>query len=395
MNRNKLDVTFHGRHAGTLSETPDHRVAFAYTQEWLEDGFPISPFSLPLKPGVFLPSTRNFEGLFGVFADSLPDAWGQLLLNRMLRERGINIDETGALTRLAIIGDSGMGALSYHPAEGTWNAQKLPDLDELAQECIRILNHEETQDADQLFALGGSSGGARPKVMTAEWIIKFPASTEDPDAGVMEKSYMDCAQRCGILVPETRLLPSKRCGGYFSVRRFDRSPHADGTLHRHHVLTAAAILEADWRSPALDYHTLMKLTKILCRDRREDVEQMYRRMCFNVFAHNRDDHSKNFSFLYNENTDRWSLSPAYDLTWSSTYYGEHTTTVDGNGRNPGMKELQAVGRKAGMPAKDCRAIAEQIQAEAIPLEAEYRPNPQNGQRRGKQSFPHPNKQLHK
>ena len=208
--------------------------------------------------------------------------------------------------------------------------------------------------------------------MTEEWIIKFPASAEDPNSGVMEKAYMDCARRCGITVPETRLLPSKRCGGYFSVRRFDRTINENGEYLRHHMLTAAAILEADWRTPCLDYHTLMKLTKILCRDRREDMEQMYQRMCFNVFAHNRDDHSKNFSFLYDDKTDRWSLSPAYDLTWSSTYYGEHTTTVDGNGRDPGMKELLAVGKQAGLPAKRCREMAEQIQAEAQPLEEKYR-----------------------
>ncbi len=374
MNGNKLEVTFHGQTAGTLSETADHRVAFAYTQEWLRGGFPISPFSLPLKPEVFVPSFSHFGGLFGVFADSLPDAWGQLLMNRMLQRRGINIDEVGQLNRLAIIGDSGMGALCYQPVWEVWQPQDLTDLDTLAQECQRILNREETQDADRMFALAGSSGGARPKVMTEEWIIKFPASTEDPDSGIMEKAYMDSAQRCGITVPETRLLPSKRCGGYFSVRRFDRTPGIDGILQRHHVLTAAAILELDRRSPSMDYHTLMKLTKILCRDRREEVEQMYRRMCFNVFAHNRDDHSKNFSFLYNEIKDQWSLSPAYDLTWSNTYYGEHTTTVNGNGRDPGMKELLAVGKAAGLSAKRCREIAEEIQAEAIPLETRYRNN---------------------
>lgn len=101
------------------------------------------------------------------------------------------------------------------------------------------------------------------------------------------------------------------------------------------MLTAAALLELDFNQPSLDYHELMKLTKILTRDCTEDVENMYRRMCFNVFAHNRDDHSKNFTYIYNEKDDMWRLSPAYDLTYSNTYYGEHTTTVDGNGKNPG------------------------------------------------------------
>ena len=146
----------------------------------------------------------------------------------------------------------------------------------------------------------------------------------------------------------------------------------DGTVRRHHVLTTAALLELDWRSPSMDYHTLMKLTKILCWDRTEDLEQTYRRMCFNVFAHNRDDHSKNFSFIYDDGTDQWSLSPAYDLTWSSTYYGEHTTSVDRNGRDPGMKELLKVGTAAGLSREKCRQIAEQIREEAVPLAEQYR-----------------------
>ena len=83
------------------------------------------------------------------------------------------------------------------------------------------------------------------------------------------------------------------------------------------------------------------------------MREMFRRMCFNVFAHNRDDHSKNFTYLYDDEKDRWSLSPAYDLTYSNTYYGEHTTTVDGNGRNPGRKELLAVGIAAGMKKEAC------------------------------------------
>ena len=372
MNGNKLDVLFGDRLVGTLSETPDHRVAFAYTREWIENGFPVSPFSLPVKEGVFLPSAMVFGGLFGVFADSLPDAWGQLLMNRMLRKRGRDPGQVGQLARLAIIGDAGMGAIRYQPGVETWPEQEISDLDALAQECREILNRGGTGDADRLFALAGSSGGARPKVMTDEWIIKFPASTEDQDSGTMEKDYMDCAMRCGIIVPETRLLPSQRCSGYFSVKRFDRERLQDGSLKRRHMLTAAAILETDWHTPSLDYHTLMKLTKILCCDRRSEVEQMFRRMCFNVFAHNRDDHSKNFSYVYNEAKDRWSLSPAYDLTWSSTYFGEHTTTVDGNGRDPGLKELLAVGKAAGLSAAWCRKTAEHIRDEAFPLEAKYR-----------------------
>ena len=159
---------------------------------------------------------------------------------------------------------------------------------------------------------------------------------------------------------ETKLFPSKICKGYFGTRRFDRVTNQNGTK-RIHMLTAAALLELDFEQPSLDYHSLMKLTKILTRDNYDDVENMFRRMCFNVFAHNRDDHSKNFTYLYDEEKDQWRLSPAYDLTYSNTYYGEHTTTVDGNGKNPGRKELLAVGIAAGMKKDRCMEIINEIE----------------------------------
>lgn len=213
---------------------------------------------------------------------------------------------------------------------------------------------------DELYYFGGTSGGARPKIMTTidneEWIIKFPAHVDGVDAGKMEYDYSCCARKCGIVMTETKLFHSDKCKGYFGTKRFDRPSGKD----RVHMLTAAALLELDFEQPSLDYHSLMKLTKILTRDESEDVENMFRRMCFNVFAHNRDDHSKNFIYLYNEKNDSWHLSPAYDLTYSNTYYGKHTITVDGNGRNPGKKELLAVGLEAGMKKDNCIKIIDSI-----------------------------------
>ena len=357
MNERKLDVYLGERLVGTLAETADHRVAFAYADAWLEDGFAISPFSLPVEQKVFVPGSQAFQGLWGVFADSLPDAWGRLLVNRMLKHRGFPPEEVTPLERLAIVGSSGMGALTYRPAWDLHEPSHLGDLDALSAQCQALLLQEDASDLDALFQLGGSSGGARPKVMTEEWVIKFPASREMPEVGRMEKEYMDCAASCGIEVPETRLLPSRLCSGYFAARRFDREQAASQVIRRH-MLTAAAILETDWRTASMDYHTLMKLTRILSRSNAEDTVQMYRRMCFNVFAHNRDDHAKNFSWLYDPAQDCWHPSPAYDLTWSTIYYGEHATTVDGNGKNPGMQELLAVGKAAGMKVKACREIAE-------------------------------------
>lgn len=164
-------------------------------------------------------------------------------------------------------------------------------------------------------------------------------------------------------MPETRLFASEICAGYFGVKRFDRVRKKKGEEpERIHMLTAAALLELDFEQPSLDYHALMKLTKILTHGREEDLDNMFRRTCFNVLAHNRDDHSKNFTFLYDEAKDEWRLSPAYDLTYSTTYYGEHTTTVDGEGANPGEKELLAVGLGAGMSKKKCVEVMHEVEA---------------------------------
>lgn len=369
--RRTLQVLLGDKVVGTLGLANNYQVAFEYTDEWIETGFSISPFSLPLKKEVFLPTKEYFDGLFGVFADSLPDAWGRLLLRRLLKEKGKKEDELTVLDRLAIVGDSGMGALTYRPQQEFYEKEELADLDELAVSCQKILNTEYSEKLDELYRLGGTSGGARPKIMTKiddeDWIIKFSAHVDGRDAGVMEYEYALCARKCGISMSDVKLFPSKQCRGYFGTRRFDRKQGGQ----RVHMLTAAALLELDFTQPSLDYHSLMKLTSLITGNNEEDMDNMFRRMCFNVFAHNRDDHSKNFTYLYNEQENRWRLSPAYDLTYSNTYFGEHTTTVDGNGRNPGIKELMEVGKKAGLKKDWCREAAEEIRVCVNEMLGEY------------------------
>ena len=364
MKQNKaLQVLFDNRVVGTLALAANHKVVFQYDDNWLEQGFSISPFSLPLENQVFVPTKDYFDGLFGVFADSLPDYWGRLLLKRLLLAHEQNSDKLTVIDRLAIVGKSGMGALTYYPEQSFSEENDNTDLDELAFQCQKILHTEYSDKLDELYRLGGTSGGARPKIMTTiddeDWIIKFSAHVDGENAGKMEYDYSCCARKCGITMSETKLFPSEVCEGYFGIKRFDRISDISGTK-RVHMLTAAALLELDFEQPSLDYHSLMKLTKIITRDNKDDVENMFRRMCFNVFAHNRDDHSKNFTYLYDESADSWRLSPAYDLTYSNTYYGEHTTTVDGNGRNPGKKELLAVGTMAGMKKELCMDIITEI-----------------------------------
>ena len=366
MKQNKaLQVLFDNRVVGTLALAANHKVVFQYDDSWLEQGFSISPFSLPLENQVFVPTKDYFDGLFGVFADSLPDHWGRLLLKRLLLAHEQNPDKLTVIDRLAIVGKSGMGALTYYPEQSFSEENDNTDLDELAFQCQKILHTEYSDKLDELYRLGGTSGGARPKIMTTindeDWIIKFSAHVDGENAGKMEYDYSCCARKCGITMSETKLFPSEVCEGYFGIKRFDRISDISGTK-RVHMLTAAALLELDFEQPSLDYHSLMKLTKIITRDNKDDVENMFRRMCFNVFAHNRDDHSKNFTYLYDESADSWRLSPAYDLTYSNTYYGEHTTTVDGNGRNPGKKELLAVGTMAGMKKELCMDIITEIKS---------------------------------
>ena len=366
MKQNKaLQVLFDNRVVGTLALAANHKVVFQYDDSWLEQGFSISPFSLPLENQVFVPTKDYFDGLFGVFADSLPDHWGRLLLKRLLLAHEQNPDKLTVIDRLAIVGKSGMGALTYYPEQSFSEENDNTDLDELAFQCQKILHTEYSDKLDELYRLGGTSGGARPKIMTTindeDWIIKFSAHVDGENAGKMEYDYSCCARKCGITMSETKLFPSEVCEGYFGIKRFDRISDISGTK-RVHMLTAAALLELDFEQLSLDYHSLMKLTKIITRDNKDDVENMFRRMCFNVFAHNRDDHSKNFTYLYDESADSWRLSPAYDLTYSNTYYGEHTTTVDGNGRNPGKKELLAVGTIAGMKKELCMDIITEIKS---------------------------------
>lgn len=359
-----LDVYYHGKLVGTLAETPDKRIAFQYSSEWQRTGFPISPFSLPLRNDVFVPNERSverFDGLFGVFADSLPDSWGGLLLDRYLQTVGINRGDISTLDRLAYIGKSGMGALEYFPSKETeYNLHDIGmDYDTIAKECGNILTSKYSDQLDILYKLGGSSGGTRPKINIKdengkEWIVKFPAKTDPDISGKREYDYSLCAKDCGINMTETELIHSSICEGYFRTVRFDRKQG-----EKIFSITFAALLEADFRAPSCDYETYLKLVNVLTKENGNDVKQMFKTMCFNILTHNRDDHTKNFSFLYT-NANGWHLAPSYDLTYSDTYWGEQTTSVAGKGKNITEKDLTRLGVKAGLPEDYCAQYYKEI-----------------------------------
>ncbi len=358
---NKLKVFYHDRPVGTLALYQNRLAAFEYDSDWLAEGFSISPFSLPLEKKVFMPKPDPFEGLFGVFADSLPDGWGRLLVDRLMRRKGLDPQTIGNLDRLAIVGSSGMGALTYRPEIAVEESRGEMSLDEIARECERILNTDTSENLDYLFAKGGSSGGARPKILTTvdgeDWMIKFPSSDDSKDIGQQEYDYALCAGKCGLEMEEVRLFPSENTKGYFGTRRFDRM--GGGEAGKIHMVSAAGLLETSHRIPNLDYDILMKLTLQLTKSM-EECEKLYRLMCFNVFAHNRDDHSKNFTYLYREAEKRWVLSPAYDLTYSNSIGGEHATTVNGNGVNPGMEDILAVAKRIGLNTARSKKIAADV-----------------------------------
>ena len=346
-----VSVFWQDTFVGRISLLPDELAVFEYDAEFLKTGTSISPFYLPLNPGVFTAKKEPFQGLFGIFSDSLPDGWGTLLTNRMLREKGYDLAEINVLDRLCLVGKNGIGALSYHPE---WNMAKqhsISDYNTIAQEVENVLLHDSSENLSELFALGGSSGGARPKIFTdfknEPWIIKFRSTMDPKNIGEMEYDYSLSAKQCGIEMSETRLFEKK----YFGTRRFD----INGGL-KYHVHSVAGLLYASHRIPSLDYLEIMKATFVLTKDINE-LYKLFRLMVFNVLTENKDDHSKNFSFILRK--DKWQLAPAYDLVKSQGFNNQHTTTVMGSG-NPTKNEMFALASKVNLKKSEVGEIYDEV-----------------------------------
>lgn len=358
----KLKVMFRGQTVGTLSLTPDNRLnVFEYDKTWLANGFSISPLELPLKPGIFIAKPQPFYGNFGIFEDSLPDGYGRYLLHKALLRKGINDSDLSSLDRLAIVGDNGMGALTYSPAINLEQEQSITDFDKLQQIALEVLKEQQDNDAELLLYYSGNSGGARPKAIFSDseghWIVKFRHTYDPSDMGMQEYRYNEIARKCGIIVPDFRLVN----GRYFASRRFDID--IDGK--RLHTATAGGLLCISLREPFLDYSNLLALTGYVTQNR-EDVEQMYRRMLFNYLTDNKDDHCKNFSFYVVRDPDtgawHWRLAPAYDLTLCTEgYNGEHATSVNGTG-HPRLSDFITVGTKIKLPETRCRKIIDEVRS---------------------------------
>lgn len=334
-------------------------IFFGYTKEWIATGFNLSPLNMVFSD---LPQRAAdptlFTGLHGAFADSLPDGWGILLMDRFFASHGVNRADISPLERLSYMANRSMGALEYRPVIERNADQDDLDIAALYSQSQAVYEGDTSTTLDALRLAGGSPGGARPKVVVAlsgdgrhcstafaslpagfeHWLVKFRAPDEHRDTGAIEYAYSEMAQRAGVKMAESRLL-TVRTGGqterFFSTRRFDRNG-----VEKIHMMTASGILYADFRAPSLDYTDLLRATNAITNNAAE-VERMARLMVFNALAHNHDDHAKNFAYIHHQG--RWHLSPAYDLNFSSVqgFRDEHSTAFAGSGL-PTRKKLREV-----------------------------------------------------
>jgi serine/threonine-protein kinase HipA len=344
---------YHGRKVGTLSMGNNSCCQFEYDQSWLREGFSISPLQLPLKAGLFSASWQPFAGNFGIFEDSLPGGYGEYLLHKVLRREGIDYHSLSPVQRLSIVGSSGMGALCYVPENKVTVGNSQLSFDEMQSLALKVLSERTDEGSDILLAGSGNSGGVRPKCLYSDdeghWLVKFRHIYDPQDIGQKEYHCNELARQTGIEVPEFRLMEGK----YFATRRFD----IDSQGNRLHMATASGLLNEPLTPPKMDYHSLMQLTGYLTQSPAA-VEQQFRRMVFNHYVCNYDDHARNFSFLCRDG--RWELAPAYDLTPNKTL-GEHATTINFKGL-PTDEDMVIVGMNTKMSRERCQQIINEVKS---------------------------------
>jgi serine/threonine-protein kinase HipA len=354
------------------------RAALEYAPAFVQSGLTINPrWAPPSRDLVWAAEPRVFAGLHGVFNDSLPDAWGRELMRRRALAHGFEPASLTALDQLSIVGHRGAGALIYEPAVAIDEPMGELDVDALGRESLDVLaGLQGNALLTTLEQLGDSSGGARPKILVAidaagnlragagvippgyrAWIVKFRAPRDRADAGPLEAAYADMARAAGIDIAPTTLLPSRRGEfDYFATQRFDRGAHGE----RLHVLSAAGLLDTPWETPTIDYHALMSATRFVTR-KQADVEQLFRRMVFNVTAHNRDDHAKQHALLMDA-SGTWYLAPAYDLTFSPGPGGEHYLAIGARATDVTLDDILAVAKRQSISAPKATAIVADVRA---------------------------------
>jgi serine/threonine-protein kinase HipA len=382
----------------------DGRVAaFQYDQDFLDSGIEVSPLVMPLRvePYTFPAlNPESFHGLPGLLADSLPDRYGHALIDAWLAGQGRTPESFNAVERLCYIGRRGMGALEFAPSRGpspsrTHNLQ-VAELVELASEVLSrreelvasLAEGHQKQAMRDILSVGTSAGGARAKAVIAwnpstnvvrsgqlddlgdgfeHWLLKFDgvANNKDKDTfadpqgyGAVEYAYALMARDAGIVISDCRLL-EENGRRHFMTRRFDRGQ--DGS--KRHMQSLGALAHFDFNKPGAHSYEQAFLAMRRQGFSTQAVEQMFRRMVFNVVGRNQDDHVKNIAFLMNR-SGRWELAPAFDVVYSyrpgSLWTDQHQMTVNGKRDNFTLADFGACGRTASLPRGRATRIVEEM-----------------------------------
>ena len=379
----RLDVhrvfaTGERRRAGELAQNRQGAF-FQYDADYLRSCPSLSPFRLAFDGSLQRGPTEPHDGLHGAFADSLPDGWGRLLMDRVCRRHGVLPSELTPMDRLSYVGNRGLGALQFSPPSPfTPESPADVDLIELGERA-RALFEDDSMDVLPELAATGSSGGARPKALVylpsggdllastqpgpglEPWLVKFTSASLPlgHEESLCEAAYLTLAQEAGIETPQWRLIPTRagaRSSGIASLalKRFDCT--AGGRLH---MLSLCGLLDADFRAPSIDYEDLIKASQVLCESPAVGQSQFLRAV-FNLFALNQDDHTRNWAFLQDDD-GRWRPSPCYDVTFSPSPYGEHTTAFVGHGATPPLTAMQQLAAQANHASWGrARAVIEEV-----------------------------------
>jgi serine/threonine-protein kinase HipA len=326
-----------------------------------------------------------FQGLPGVFHDSLPDKFGTKIIERYFESKQIPPHELNVLQKLMFVGNKSMGAISYEPSERLierHEMQELIDIERFSQHARRIIEGETFEVVEGVLAFmdsAASAGGARAKAVVGfdpatekmiyglrdelpeefeHWLIKFDMHDEkgrSQDYTKLEYLYMTMAREAGIEIPDIRLLEQGSLTHYM-VRRFDR---VEG--ERLHMHSAAGMVHANINVPGhYSYDHLMRLTRSVT-GAQSDVEELYRRMVFNIIARNQDDHAKNFAFLM-DSRGVWKLSPAYDITYAygTGYTRVHQLSLKGKTTDFTQDDLLQIAKTHSIDPKSAAAWIEKI-----------------------------------